>query len=215
MERRGDGVAIILKKTRETAGVPSKCGLVGESRLVLSIPGAKLHPTPAAATIAVHCAGEPQPGIDVLSLFLNATWRKGRTDGDGAVTFDLHSTHLPMTVYAAALGYAAGLQCAWIPQEGGLALALDRLPAGGSAVFPKATGNLHGLTWTLSPIRDSSDRTHLYGDNIALEQSRQQPVYSRLGRPIRLTDAFGVESSLTVVDIVGRAVLLGRWTLSS
>ena len=208
MERRGDGVAIILKKTRETAGVPPKYGLVGESRLVLSIPAAKLHPTPAEATIAVHCAGEPLPGIDVLALFPNATWRKGKTGDDGEVTFDLHSSHLPMTVYAAAPGYAAGLERAWIPREGGLVLALDRLPAGGSAVFPKATGNLPGLTGTLNPMRDSSDRTCLYGDNIAIEQGRQQPVYFRLGRPMCLTDAYGVELSLTVVDIVGRVSLL-------
>ena len=208
MERRGDGVAIILKKTRETAGVPPKYDLIGESRLVLSIPAAKLHPTPAAATIAVHCAGEPLPGIDVLALFPNATWRKGKTDDDGEVTFDLHSTHLPMTVYAAALGYAAGLERARIPQEGRLVLALDRLPAGGSAVFPMATGNLPGLTGTLNPIRDSSDRTYSYGDNIAIEQGRQQPVHFRLGRPMRLTDEYGVELSLTVVDIVDRASLL-------
>lgn len=208
MERRGDGVAIILTETRETAGVPPKYGLVGGSSLVLSIPAAKLHPTPAEATIAVHSAGKPLPGIDVLALFPNKTWRMGKTDDDGEVAFDLHSTHLPMTVYAAAPGYAAGLENAWIPQEGGLVLTLDRLPNGGSAVFPKATGNLPGLTGRLNPIRDTLDRTYLYGDNIAIEQGRQQPVRFRLGRPMRLTDAYGVELSLTVVDIVGRTALL-------
>ena len=208
MERRGDGVAIILKETRETAGVPPKYGLVGGSSLVLSIPAAKLHPTPAEATIAVHSAGKPLPGIDVLALFPNKTWRMGKTDDDGEVAFDLHSTHLPMTVYAAAPGYAAGLESAWIPQEGGLVLAMDRLPNGGSAVFPNATGNLPGLTGRLNPIRDALDRTYLYGDNIAIEQGRQQPVRFRLGRPMRLTDAYGVELSLTVVAIVGRAALL-------
>ncbi|MDE0126670.1 MAG: hypothetical protein OXN97_19065 [Bryobacterales bacterium] len=158
MERRGEGVAIILKEVRETAGVPPKYGLVGESSLVLSIPAAKLHPTPAEATIAVHSAGKPLPGIDVLALFPNATWRTGKTDDDGEVAFDLHSTHLPMTVYAAAPGDAAGLERAWIPQEGGLVLALDRLPNGGSAVFPKATGHLPGPTGSPNPIRDSYDR---------------------------------------------------------
>ena len=46
MERRGDGVAIILKETQETAGVRPKYSLLGESSLVLSIPcgQARSHP---------------------------------------------------------------------------------------------------------------------------------------------------------------------------
>ena len=208
MERRGDGVAIIFKETQETAGVPPKYSLVGESNLVLSIPAAKLHLTPAEATIAVHSAGEPLPGIDVVALFPNKTWRQGKTDEAGEVAFDLHSTHLPMTVYAAAPGYGAGLQREWIPQQGGLLLALERLPTGGSAIFPSATGHLPGLTGRLNPIRDTADRTYLYADNIAIEQGRQKPVHFRFGRPMRLTDAFGVELSVTIVDIVGDTSLL-------
>ena len=208
MERRRDGVAIILKETQETAGMPAKYSLVGESSLVLSIPAAKLQPTPAEATVAVHSAGEPLPGIDVVALFPNKTWRQGKTDEAGEVAFDLHSTHLPMTVYAAAPGFAAGLQHDWIPQEGGLLLSLERLPTGGSAIFPSETGHLPGLTGRLNPVRDSSDRTYLYADNVAIEQGRQQPVHFRLRRPIQLTDAFGVELSVTIVDIIGRTSLL-------
>ena len=208
MERRGDGVAIILKETQETAGVPPNYSLVGESSLVLSIPAAKLQLTPAEATIAVHSAGEPLPGIDVLALFPNKTWRQGKTDEAGEVVFDLHTTHLPMTVYAAAPGYAAGLRSEWIPQQGGLLLALEPLPTGGSAIFPQETGHLPGLTGRLNPIRDTSDRTYLYADNIAIEQGRQQPVPFRLGRPMRLTDAFGVEFSMSIVDIVGSTALV-------
>ena len=208
MERRGDGVAIIVKETQETSGVPPKYGLVGDASLVLRIPAAKLHLTPAETTIAVHSAGEPLPGIDVLALFPNKTWRQGKTDDVGNAAFDLHSTHLPMTVYAAAPGYAAGLQREWIPQQGGLLLALDRLPTGGSAIFPRATGHLPGLTGRLNPVRDTTDRTYLYADNIAIEQGRQQPVHFRLGKPMRLTDAFGVELSVTIVDIVGSTALV-------
>ncbi len=113
-----------------------------------------------------------------------------------------------MTVYAAAPGYAAGLQHDWIPREGGLLLSLERLPTGGSAIFPSGTGHLPELTGRLNPIRDTSDRTYLYADNIAIEQGQQQPVYFRLRRPIQLTDAFGVELSVTIVDIIGRISLL-------
>ena len=208
MERRGDGVAIIFRETQETAGVRPTYSLVGESSLVLRIPAAKLHPTPAQATVAVHSAGEPLPGIDVVVLFPNKTWRQGKTDEVGEVAFELHSTHLPMTVYAAAPGYAAGLQRDWIPQQGGLLLPLERLPTGGSAIFPSATGHLPGLAGRLNPQRDTSDRTYLYADNIAIEQGQQQPVHFRFGRPMRLTDAFGIDRSVTIVDIVGRTSLL-------
>ena len=208
MERRGDGVAIILKETQETAGMPATYSLVGESSLVLNIPAAKLHPTPAEATVAVHSAGEPLPGIDVVALFPNKTWRQGKTDESGEVAFDLHSTHLPMTVYAAAPGFAAGLQREWIPQQGGLLLALEQLPDGGSAIFPSGTGHLPGLTGRLNPIRDSSDRTYLYADNIAIEQGKQQPAHFRIGRSMRLTDSLGVDLLVTIVDIVGRTPLL-------
>ena len=208
MERRGDGVAIIVKETLETAGAASEYSLVGESSLVLNIPAARLDLTPAEATIAVHSAGEPLSGIDVLALFPNKTWRQGKTDAAGEVAFDLYSTHLPMTVHAAAPGYAAGLQREWIPQHGGLLMSLEPLPTGGSAIFPRKTGHLPGLTGRLNPIRDTSDRTYLYADNIAIERGRQQPVHFRLGKPMRLTDAFGAELSVTIVDITGTAALV-------
>ena len=208
MERRGDGVAIILNRTQETAGTFPEYRLVDDSNLVLSIPAAKIDLTPANAAIAVHSRGQPLAGTDVLALFPNKTYRQGTTDEAGDVALELHSTHLPMTVYAAAPGYSAGLQREWVPREGGIAIELVPLPAGGSAIFPHATGHLPGLTGRLNPIRDASDRTYLYADNIAIEQGRQQPVSFRPGAPLRLTDALGIELSVTVVDIVGRSALV-------
>ena len=208
MERRGDGVAIIRKETRETSGTQPEYRLIDDANLLLSIPAAKLEPTPDKATVAVHSKGAPLAGIDVLALYPNKTWRQGRTNEAGEATFDLHSTHLPMTVYAAAREFAAGLERDWIPRQGGLVLSLDPLPGGGSSIFPDATGHLPRLAGRLNPIRDTSDRTYLYADNIAVEQGRQQPVSFRLGKAIRLTDAYGAELSVTFVDIVGRSALV-------
>ena len=208
MERRGDGVSIILKETLETAGVLPSYRIVDDSNLLLSIPAARLDLTPADATITVHSGGEPLPGIDVLALFPNRTWRRGKTDEAGEAAFDLHSTHLPMTVYVAAPRYAARLEREWIPERGGLLLELQPLPNGGSAIFPQSSGHLPGLRGRLNPIRDTSDRTYLYADNIAIDGGRQQPVHFRLGKPMRLTDASGFELSVTIVDIIGRSSLL-------
>ena len=208
MERRGDGVSIILKETREATGILPEYKVVDESSLVLSIPAAKLELTPADSTVTVHSEGEPLPGVEVLALFPNKTWQRAITDEAGEAALDLYTTHLPMTVYAAAPGYAAGLGREWMPNQGGLLLELVLLPTGGAAIFPQSTGHLPGLSGRLNPKRDTSDRTYLYADNIAIEEGRQQPVPFRLGKSMRLTDAFGAELSVTIIDIVGRAALV-------
>ncbi len=208
MERRGDGVSIILKETRETAGVVPEYRVVDESNLVLAIPAARLELVRSDATVTVHSEGEPLAGVDVLALFPNRTWQRATTDEAGEAEFDLYTTHLPMTVYAAAPTYAAGLAREWTPHQGGLLLELAPLPDGGAVIFPNATGNVPGLRGRLNPKRDASDRTYLYADNIAIDEGRQQPVSFRLGKPLRLTDAFGVEMSVTIVDVVGRSALV-------
>ena len=208
MERRGDGVSIILTETRETTGVEPEYGIIDESSLVLVIPAARLELTPTDATVTVHSEGEPLAGVDVLALFPNKTWQRATTDEAGEAEFDLYTAHLPMTVYAAARGYAAGLARDWTPHQGGLVLELAPLPTGGAVLFPKATGHVPGLRGRLNPIRDTSDRTYLYADNVAIDEGRQQPVSFRLGKPLRLTDAFGVEKSVTIIDIFGQAALI-------
>ena len=83
MERRGDGVSIILKKTRETAGMEAEYRLIDESNLVLTIPAARLELTPSDVRVTVHSQGEPLVGVDVLALFPNETWQRGTTDEAG------------------------------------------------------------------------------------------------------------------------------------
>ena len=208
MERRGDGVAIIRNETLETAGILPEYEVVDESSLVLRIPAARLELVPADATVTVHSEGTPLPRIEVLALFPNKTWQRATTDEAGEASLDLYTTNLPMTVYAAAPGYAAGLHRDWRPDRGGLLLELDDLPNGGAAIFPQATGHLPGLRGRLNPILDTADRSHLYADNIAIEEGRQQPVPFRLGKAMRLTDAHGAELAVTIVEIVGRSALL-------
>ncbi len=208
MERRGDGVSIILKETQEATGILPQYKIVDESSLVLNIPSAKLELSPADSTVTVHSNGEPLSGVDVLALYPNKTWKRATTDQAGEAALNLYTTHLPMTVYAAAPKYSAGLEREWMPSQGGLLMELNLLPTGGAAIFPLGTGNLPGIHGRLNPIRDTSDRTYLYADNIAIEEGRQQPVYFRLGKPLRLTDAHGVELSATIIDIIGRSSLV-------
>lgn len=208
MERRGDGVRIIQGETRALSGQRPEYRLINGSEFCLIVPAANVEPSPALATITVHCAGRPVRGVELLVLFPNKTWREATTDQDGEATVDLYTTDLPMTVFAAASGLAAHVEREWVPARRPLGIELRELPDGGSCIFAEATGNVPGLAGRLNPIRDTHDRTYLYASNIVIDKGRQQPVHFVLGEELRLTDAEGREVLVRIVDIVGRSVLV-------
>ena len=208
MERRGDGVPIIRRETQELSGALPNFRLVDEAELCLTIPAALLEFTPGNAVISVRSSEEPLQDTDVLVLFPNKTWKHAVTDGNGEARVDLHSVHLPMVVFVAAEGYAAGLELDWIPAKRPLAVELTSIPSGGSVIFREATGYIAGLSGRLNPIRDAHDRTYLYASNISVNEGKQQPVHFILGEDLLLTDSNGKETVVRVLDIVGRSVLL-------
>ena len=208
MERRGDGVPIILRETQELCGKPPEFQLIDNSELRLTIPAAVHEQSPARVVITVRSAGLPLHGAGLLALLPNKTWKHATTDENGEAVVDLHTTHLPMTVFASAPGHAAYLAREWIPSRGALAIKLEALESGGSIIFSEATGYLPVLTGRLNPIRDTHDRTYLYASNIAIDGGKQQPVQVVYGEDLRLTDADGREALVRVVDIVGRSALL-------
>ena len=208
MERRGDGVSIIRKETEAATGLPPEYEVVDESSLVVRIPAAKLELLPGRATITAHSEGKPLAGIEVIALFPNKTWVHAVTDESGDAVLELYTTHLPMTIYAAGLGYRAGLKTGWTPNQGRLLLELDPLEFGGTVILAQGIGSIPGLNGQVEPTLDNDDRARLYAHNIAINEGRQQPVSFRLGRPFRLTDSFGAEMSAAVVDIRGRSSLV-------
>ncbi|MCY3805355.1 MAG: putative DNA binding domain-containing protein [bacterium] len=209
MERRGDGVPLIRRCTRELTGREPEFRLIDSSELCLTVPAAEPDSDPASVVITVRRDGAPLAGADVLALFPNNTWRRAGTDDAGEACLDLHSVHLPMTVFAAAEGCAASVERHWIPAERGLAIELAPLPGGGSIVFAEGTGHIPGLAGRLNPILDTSDRTYLYASNIAIDGGRQQPVPFRPGdEEMHLMDAAGAESQVRVAAISGRSSLI-------
>ena len=208
MERRGDGVLIIQRETWELCGKYPEYRVVDDSEVLLVIPAAMQERSPARAVISVRSGGRPLPGTDLLLLFPNKTWKRATTDEQGEAAVDLHTTTLPMTVFASAPGQAAHLERDWTPSERALAINLDALPEGGSVIFPEGTGNLPGLKGRLNPIRDTLDRTYLYASNIAIDAGKQQPVNFIPGEKLQLTDAEGTELCVRIVDIVGRSALV-------
>ena len=209
MERRGDGVPIIRRETRELTGREPEFRLIDGTELCLTLPAAEPDSGSASVVITVRQDGLLLAGADVLALFPNNTWRRASTDGGGEARLDLHSVHLPMTVYVTADGCAAYVERDWIPSERSLAVELAALPSGGSAVFPEGTGHIPGLSGSLNPILDAHGRTYLYASNIAINGGRQQPVpFVPGGEELRLTDANGRELLVRIAAITGRSSLL-------
>ena len=208
MERRGDGVPIILRETQALCGRAPTYLLRDESDLFLTIPAATTVATPATVTLTVHHENQPVTDAELLVLYPNNTYKEGITDDQGEVSIALHSTNLPMTVFVAAPFFRAHVESDWIPADGGLAVALKVRSGGGSVVFREATGNIPGLRGRLNPIRDRHDRTYLYASNIAINGGERQPVHFRFGEEMQLTDAHGADMAVRVIDIVGRSALV-------
>ena len=208
MERRGDGVPIILRETQALCGRSPEYRVIDEAEIRLIIPAAPQEQSPARAVVTVRSDGRSLDDVDLLVLFPNKTWKRAMTDANGEAVLDLYTTALPLTVFVAAPGYAAHVEPAWAPSRGALTVALEPLPEGGAVIFPEATGSLPGLRGRLNPIRDPQDRTCLYASNIAIDDGAPQPVYFIPGEDLRLTDADGNDLRVRIVAVTGRSALV-------
>lgn len=208
MERRGDGVPIIFRETKALSEKSPEYELIDGSELVLTIPAAATEATRVVASIQCDLPDSTIRKVDVLMLFQNnavARWFTYRGDD---VHINLSVVNLPMTVFIAADGCAAYLEHNWVPTQGKLTVEMQPLPEGGSALFPKGTGDLPGLSGKINLTRDTYDRPFLYASNIAINEGQRQPVYFTLGGDMRLTDTDGKELMVRVIDIIGKSALL-------
>ena len=193
--------------SEETDPQPPEILEQNDSDPFLTIPAAT-EVTPASTVIMCHHQGLAVPGVELLVLFPNKTWKQTTTDENGVAQVNLPATHFPMTVFAAATGYTAHLECEWVPAQGTLAIEMHSLPEGGAVIFPEAAGYLPGLSGRLNPKRDNHDRIYLYASNIAINEGKQQPVHLMPGEDLRLTDANGGELVVRIVAIIGSAALV-------
>ena len=158
--------------------------------------------------VRVSSEGQPVADMQILALFPNKTSKRAMTDSGGTAWLELHRSDLPMTVFAAAEGFAAHLESNWKPVEGPLIIELDELPDGGAAIFPNGTGYLPVVKGRLNPILDNLQRTYLYADNITINKGCQQPVDFSFGEELHLTDTDGKEARVQIVGMRGRAALV-------
>ena len=167
---------------------------------------ASLPDTPGS--VRVTARGQPVAGVEVLALFPNGTWNAARTSEVGEATLNLHSVHLPMTIYAAGPGFAAFLHRGWLPAESALHIEMQPISNGGSVIFKEGTGYIPGLAGRLNPKRDALGRTWLYAGNVAIDGGLNQPVAFEFGQELQLTDAGGSSMLANILLIVGRSALI-------
>ena len=158
--------------------------------------------------VTVLAGGRPVSGADILALFPNETWKRAATGSHGEAVLDLHSVHVPMTVFVAAEGFSAHLERGWTPAERTLHVDLNALPGGGAVIFPEGEGAVPGLAGRLNPMRDKLDRTCMHTTNIAVNDARREPHSFVPGEELHLTDAAGAERLVRILDIVGRSALV-------
>ena len=204
IERRGEGISVIQDETFALAGERPVFESMGERELRVVLPAAR---PPAAegvaAGVTIRHAGtaQPLPGVNVLMLYPNRTYREARTDAFGRAEFVLYA-RLPMTVLCAAKGFAAHVTRDYQPGEP-LDIRMDPVTDGGSLIIANRTGRLPGIRGRLNPIIDTLDRTHLYADNVALNDGETQPVRFALNEPVRLTDSLGASATVWFREVAG------------
>ncbi len=208
MERRGDGVPLIRRKTFELTGTEPAYRLIDDAELSLSLPRATLTPTRGVPIVSVRSEGKPLADASLLLLYPNNSWKRARTDEDGEAWVQLYSTHLPMTVFVAAHGYAARQIRAWVPNREPLSVELAPLTGGGSLILPRSGGSIPGLQGWLEPRRDHLGRMHLYGSRVTIDNGVPEPVPFLPGQSMRVTDDVGHERMIRVINVLGRSTLV-------
>ena len=204
IERRGEGIGVIQDETFALAGERPVFELIGERELKVVLPAAR---PPVSDGVAVRVVvrhtdtGQPLPGVNVLMLYPNKTYREARTDVFGHAEFVLYA-RLPMTVFCAATGCMAHVVRDYQPDES-LEVRLQPAPDGGSLIIANETGHLPGIQGRLNPILDTLDRTYLYANNVAINAGQTQPVHFVLNEPVHLTDSQGARATLWFREMVG------------
>lgn len=147
----------------------------------------------------------PFPNVTITAQADNGTIIEGRTDADGLCVLAIH-TRRPYNLLVSNSEYPAAVIERVDPADGAL-VTLPRTENIGSLVI-HSTGYIPGLSGRLNPILDTSQRTYLYADNIAIDGGRPQPVNFKVNDPIELEDAYGVIVFATVKHIAGSVTLL-------
>lgn len=150
--------------------------------------------------------GIPITHSSILLLADNNTYLQQVTDVNGQVKFQIN-TRRNYKLYFANSSYPAYI-VENIDPTNDLACTIHSSENIGSLICESGTGHIPKLKGRLNPILDTSHRTYLYADNIAINGGGQQPATFKTNEPMDLEDCDGIIMQVTIKDIQGRSSLI-------
>ncbi len=150
-------------------------------------------------------SGAAISGAAVVAIADNNTTKTGKTDASGNANLTI-PTRRSYQLLVAHPDFPGALIPAWDPAEDVRVLLAPTENTG--SVIVQSTGYIPGLEGRLSPILDTSNRTYLYADNIAIDGGKNQPATFKVNHPIELEDCNGVVMVIRILHIQGRTALI-------
>jgi hypothetical protein len=150
-------------------------------------------------------SGLPLKGITITAIAENATYKQVDTEENGITTIDIQTRRL-YTLLVTNKYFPGMIIEKWDPIND-LEISLQETEKVGSIIC-HSTCYIPGLSGRLNIISDTSFRTYLYADNIAINGGMQQPATFKIGEPLILEDSNGVIIQITVKYIQGRTSLV-------
>ena len=163
---------------------------------------------PAGSVLMVRTTTDgdiPIKGVSVCALAKNGTTINALTDQNGSTSLQLRKNQ----VYTLLIAHPQHPSKLMENISDGRNVDI-RIPIGryvGSLII-HSTGHIPGLNGRLNPILDTSNRTYLYADNIAINGGQAQPTAFVVNEPFELEDAQGSRFEVYVKLIVGRTALI-------
>ncbi|MEZ9325812.1 TIR domain-containing protein [Vibrio cyclitrophicus] len=167
-----------------------------------SIPRTKAH---KSLVTIVSSLGEPIQGASVVAIADNNTTKSASSNQDGVAELTI-STRRNYQLLVAHPQFPGAIIQAWDSGDD-INITVAASENTGSTICT-STGYIPGLQGRLNPILDTSNRTYLYADNIAVSGGKNQPVTFAINTPFELEDCDGVIMEVRVLHIQGRTSLL-------
>ncbi len=149
--------------------------------------------------------GVPIKGCELAVQAENGTFVCAATGDDGVVEFELKVRR--RSILLASHPSFPAVVYEKVDPNGTMEISLPRMDNIGSILI-RSTGHIPGLQGRLNPILDTSKRTYLYADNIAIDGGKNQPATFKLNIPLELEDADGVVVYAAVKHILSGVSLI-------
>ncbi|MEH6367918.1 MULTISPECIES: TIR domain-containing protein [Pseudomonas] len=150
-------------------------------------------------------SGAVVSGATVVAIADNDTTKTGHTDSSGVAAFTI-TTRRSYQLLVAHAEFPGAVIPSWDPAED-IEISLAPTENTGS-VLCHSTCYIPGLEGRLDPILDTSKRSYLYADNIAINGRESQPATFKVNHPFELEDSNGVVMQVRVLHIQGSTSLL-------